>query len=383
MTGASFGDWLKRQRGAVGLTQKQLAQQLNCSLSMIRKMEYEERRPSAALVNSLADLFAIPIEKRETFHNFARGDSQAMQTGIQKEKSTHVSFEILTTLANDDSDGKLNRLLQFAAETQNQVEKISSFRQVLKLAKSLGNTRKQLEALWQLGWLDQANRFIHWEKAVSLARTLGDDLDLANILSTIGLFLVLDGDLSSAEKYLSESTAIHERLQLPSISSPLLLAYGQISLMQGDYEKARTYFHENANLSLASGTRLDFLWSQVRLAYLSLHEGNLKDTFDLFSKTAREFQVGKSIIGVVYTLEGMGGLYTKLENPKRAAQLIGWADSTRKKISDIRPLMEQKDIDNVILACIEMMGASAFSDAYMEGQRKTLDEAIGLALDKS
>lgn len=78
MTEVSFGEWLKRRRGAEGWTQRQLAQKINCSTSALRKMESEERRPSAQIVEQLAEVFKIPHNERKTFLRFARGDwSQA------------------------------------------------------------------------------------------------------------------------------------------------------------------------------------------------------------------------------------------------------------------------------------------------------------------
>jgi len=64
ITEVSFGEWLKRQRTAAGLTQKQLAEQVNCSMITLRKIEAEERRPSAQIVEQLAEIFNIPREER-------------------------------------------------------------------------------------------------------------------------------------------------------------------------------------------------------------------------------------------------------------------------------------------------------------------------------
>lgn len=60
MADVSFGEWLKRRRGAQGWTQKQLARQINCSISALRKMEAEERRPSPQVIERLAEIFNIP-----------------------------------------------------------------------------------------------------------------------------------------------------------------------------------------------------------------------------------------------------------------------------------------------------------------------------------
>jgi predicted ATPase/DNA-binding XRE family transcriptional regulator len=77
----SFGDWLKRRRSALGLTQEQLALQIHCSTSALRKFESEERRPSAEVVEELAEIFTIPPEERKSFLRFARGDWQAFVGG--------------------------------------------------------------------------------------------------------------------------------------------------------------------------------------------------------------------------------------------------------------------------------------------------------------
>ncbi|HEY9525728.1 MAG TPA: helix-turn-helix domain-containing protein, partial [Anaerolineales bacterium] len=85
MAEVSFGGWLKRRRGAEGWTQGQLAQKINCSTSALRKMESEERRPSAQIVEQLAEIFNIPREERKAFLRFTRGDWQAISSGNQEE----------------------------------------------------------------------------------------------------------------------------------------------------------------------------------------------------------------------------------------------------------------------------------------------------------
>jgi len=70
----SFGEWLKRQRNSKGLTQEQLAHQIGCATITLRKIESEERRPSAAIVEQLAKIFEISQEERTSFLKFARGD---------------------------------------------------------------------------------------------------------------------------------------------------------------------------------------------------------------------------------------------------------------------------------------------------------------------
>jgi DNA-binding XRE family transcriptional regulator len=48
-----FGEWLKRRRQELDLTQEQLAKSASCSVFAIRKIEMGERRPSKQLAELL------------------------------------------------------------------------------------------------------------------------------------------------------------------------------------------------------------------------------------------------------------------------------------------------------------------------------------------
>ena len=70
----SFGDWLRRRRLALGLTHAALAQGAHCSVSALRKLESDERRPSHRLAGRLAVCLAVPEAERATMIAVARGD---------------------------------------------------------------------------------------------------------------------------------------------------------------------------------------------------------------------------------------------------------------------------------------------------------------------
>ena len=384
----SFGDWLKHRRKVYGWTQKELALQVNCSISTIRKIESEERHPSAQVVERLAELFDIPQNERKAFLRFARGDWQAGPNGETQTASLRLSQSaphanmprsMLSLIDTQAVDG----FLGFTWDSPDMSEKLALLRQAHTLAEDAGDIRRQIEYLWQLGWLDQANRFSYWERALGLARQLGDAQSLASGLSMMGFFLVLNGDLDSAQKYLAESGALYQKLQLKPVTSHLLSAYGQISLLRGEFKKARSYLQEHARASLKLGYREDYLWSYARLGYVALQEGNQEEAGHIFVESAQEFKNDRNTIGVVFALEGLAGLFIKAGNPSAAAQLIGWADSTREKISDKRPLLEQAEIDKIVADCIVEMENTGFAHAYTEGQKMTMNEAVSYARHKS
>ena len=386
MIEVSFGEWLQQRRKARGWTQKELARHISCSVSAIRKMEAEERHPSVQVVERLAEVFEIPENQRKLFLRFARGDWQAANPGANDGAPlplSHLdprSYATKTRLAFEehvDVDG----LLEVGGERQNVPEKLALIQRALAQSELNGDLRRQMESLWQLGWLDQLNRFDYWEQALARTRLLGDAYELASGLSTVGFFLVLNGDLNSAQKYLAESNALYQQLQVKPVMSHLLSAYGQISLIRGDFQKARAYLQEHARASLEAGSRHDYLWSYMRLGYVALREGKFEEAQQNLVESALEFKKDRNTIGVVFALEGLAALQIERGNALQAARLIGWADSTREKISDQRPLLEQVDVDRTCLSCQAVLGEAGFMQQVELGGKMSLEEAVGYALE--
>ena len=68
----TIGQWIKRRRKALGLTQDDLARRVPCSVVMIRKIEADERRPSKDLAARLADCLDIRADQRAAWMDLAR-----------------------------------------------------------------------------------------------------------------------------------------------------------------------------------------------------------------------------------------------------------------------------------------------------------------------
>lgn len=77
----SFGEWLTQRRKALDLTRVELAKCAGCSVSALRKIEADERRPSKQLAELLADCLAIPPDTFVTFLRAARGMQRVEQLG--------------------------------------------------------------------------------------------------------------------------------------------------------------------------------------------------------------------------------------------------------------------------------------------------------------
>ncbi|NOH04700.1 MAG: helix-turn-helix domain-containing protein [Chloroflexi bacterium] len=68
----SFGNWVRRRRKSLDLTQQELAMRVGCSASLIFKIESDERRPSRQVAGLLAQHLEIPPDQRDLFLKVAR-----------------------------------------------------------------------------------------------------------------------------------------------------------------------------------------------------------------------------------------------------------------------------------------------------------------------
>lgn len=71
-TATSFGAWIRQRRRTLDMTQEELAAHVGCSLSAIRKIEADDRRPSRQVAELLSETLRIPQEERSTFLRIAR-----------------------------------------------------------------------------------------------------------------------------------------------------------------------------------------------------------------------------------------------------------------------------------------------------------------------
>src|SRR5215207_7532167 len=107
----SFGYWLRLKRKALDLTREALADRVGCSVSMIRKLEDEERHPSVQIAELLAEIFKIPTTERIAFLRFARGDWKSAPSLMDEEAPWRASTQALTSHPRSTLPGTFTSLI--------------------------------------------------------------------------------------------------------------------------------------------------------------------------------------------------------------------------------------------------------------------------------
>jgi transcriptional regulator with XRE-family HTH domain len=91
----TFGEWLRKSRNNLRLTREEFARRVGCSVSLLRKIEHNERRPSNQIAELIANCLNIPPGERPSFVKAARGElgverlpPLAKRTGISRPSRT-------------------------------------------------------------------------------------------------------------------------------------------------------------------------------------------------------------------------------------------------------------------------------------------------------
>jgi predicted ATPase/transcriptional regulator with XRE-family HTH domain len=90
----SFGEWLRRRRKTLDLTQAELAQRVPCATITIQKMEANERRPSKQMAERLAEPLDIPAEERPAFVSFARTGTRVGESMLHSQAAHRLAWSL-------------------------------------------------------------------------------------------------------------------------------------------------------------------------------------------------------------------------------------------------------------------------------------------------
>jgi tetratricopeptide (TPR) repeat protein len=253
--------------------------------------------------------------------------------------------------------------------------------QSLAIYQTLGDRIGQAMAT---GWLGMNHNDLECSKSLlskslKLHRELGNLSGIAWCLAFLAYHAIFGREFSLPVPWLEEATIHYHQLGDQPNEADTLQTLGMLAHWQSDYQQACAYFEQSIALyEKVSGSRIS--WPRVRMGHTFLRQGNIVQAREMFEICLQQFQ---ELIGKVYTIEGLAALHMMQGDPTLAVHLFSWADAIREKIGDHRPPVEQVGFDKDLTVCLAKMGVIAFSDAYEEGKKMSLEEAIAYALEES
>jgi tetratricopeptide (TPR) repeat protein len=259
------------------------------------------------------------------------------------------------------------------------------FEQSLAIYRALGDKLGRATALGRLAihHSDPAYSLSLFGESLKLHRDLGNLYDIAFCLAHMARHAIYGGDFSSPSAWLEEAGTLFHELGAQPDEADAINLFGVLAYWKGNTQQALTYLEQAIALDKKVGNRYWANWPRANMAYVFLRDGNYQQAGKIFKVCLRQFQKDSSPIGVVYTIEGLACLRAIEGQAECAVRLFAWADAMRKKLGNPRPPVEQGNIDKGITTCLAKIGEAAFSDAYDEGKKISIEEAIAYALEKS
>jgi predicted ATPase/transcriptional regulator with XRE-family HTH domain len=177
----SFGTWIKRRRKALDLTQLELAARVGCSVSLIFKIESDERRPSRQVAELLVKYLEIPPDQHDLFLKVAR--QQKGMDQLELPRTSEKPFPRPISRILPLSDPLIGREFELAEITRLIGEPHCRLL-TLTGAGGIGKTRLAWEAA-----SGQQGRFEHGTVFINLAPLTGRGQMVTAIADALGFVL--------------------------------------------------------------------------------------------------------------------------------------------------------------------------------------------------
>ena len=218
------------------------------------------------------------------------------------------------------------------------------------------------------------------ERAAAADREAGRLRPLAASLSMASIAANMAGDRAAARRLLGEAQAVTAGLDDVPATLAFLQARSLDGFFGGDLEAASSASSEGARLSRQAGELYTLKVWLLNLGTVALIAGELAASKPLFAEALRIAHQVDDRVQQAYLLDALGCHAARSGQARRAAQLLGAAETVRtgagaRVMPFLAPLMAQAEA-----SAIAALGASRFEAEFKAGSRLSRDAAVRLAL---
>ena len=249
-------------------------------------------------------------------------------------------------------------------------------------------TAARAKALCGAGWLafsqvDHAAAQPQLEESAEIYREVGDKRGLAHAVSFLSVLLAHRGESSSARRYADESVRLFREVEEDRWGLAIALNNrGIVAEAQAEYAQAVPFFEESSEILRRLGDRWALSLPLRHLGTVALRQGDHIRAEQLYKESLEQCrQLGEKWL-ISLCLEELAGVACLQGEYTRAARLWGADETIREAIGATVRALYRADYDHGLAAAREALGDTAFTSAWGEGRKMTLEEAVAYALDE-
>jgi tetratricopeptide (TPR) repeat protein len=219
-------------------------------------------------------------------------------------------------------------------------------------------------------------------EAIDIYKQLGDERKKAWALT----YLSLSSDQMSAAEIQKGLGLAHESLAVFDLlgDKPGIAfannTLGELSRMNKDYVYAKCYYETTLDIVKQTGERNREGINYVNLGFIAFHEKEYHLAEQHIKQSLRIFLELDSYYGLATHLSTLAGPTAALGFPKKAARLLGAANEEIESLNIKHGIADLPEIKFYYDNVYQILGEKMFKEAWEEGQRMTVQEAVAYAL---
>jgi tetratricopeptide (TPR) repeat protein len=155
--------------------------------------------------------------------------------------------------------------------------------------------------------------------------------------------------------------------------------YGEVSRVQGNYDKARDYYRQAEAFALEAEAPAEDARLAHTYGYLALHDGDLDEAEKLFRKSLDMFRVMVMKRGICECLAGLAAVAAARGRFAWAAKLLAAAETHLSSSGAAWWPADQVEVERTRERLRGSLGEPAFTQLWEQGQELDLEDAIAWA----
>jgi tetratricopeptide (TPR) repeat protein len=220
----------------------------------------------------------------------------------------------------------------------------------------------------------------YFERAVEVARELGDSAGLAGALSNLADVVRLQEEYELSRLLLLEAARLFEEIGNPAGAAWCLSHQADIAREQKDWERSRSLYEQALSRFRTLDHPIGIASCHQDLAGLLLDQKDYGNAQRLYLVCLKLFWELKNPTDLPRLLESLATCAAALQEPERAVTLIGAAASVRQQL--VRPLQgaAKNKIEQVLTSVRERMSSTTATECWMRGWTTQPEDAVTFAL---
>ncbi len=219
-------------------------------------------------------------------------------------------------------------------------------------------------------------------EAIDIYEQLGDENKIAWALTYLSYMYghILADDIQKGFGLASESLAIFDRLgDRPGIAYANNVL-GELFRMNKDYISAKGCYETALEIVKQTGEFNREGINYVNLGFIAFHEKEYQLAEQYIKQSLRIFLELNSSYGLATHLSTLAGPTAALGLPKKAARLLGAGNEELESLNTKHGSADLPEIKYYYDNVYQILGEEKFKEAWEEGQRMTIQEAVTYAL---